>query len=82
LGKSAFNRGAKFETVHRAGQLNVREDKVYRSSHSEVLYCLICIARFDYAHTCLAQYVCYLDPDQDFILNDEHRANLRLGRLA
>jgi hypothetical protein len=82
LGKSALNRGAKFETVHCAGQLYVREDKVYGSSRFEVLHCLICIARFDYAQTCLAQYFCYLQPNQDFILNDEHRVNLSLGRLA
>ena len=53
--------------------------KVYRLSRFEVLHCLICVAHFDYAHACLPQHFCYVEPDQDFILNEEHGANLSFG---
>ena len=61
------------------GYLYIREDKVYGFSGFEMLHFLIRIAVFYYLHACLAQHFCYVEPDQDFILNEKHRANLSLG---
>ena len=77
---SPYSRG-KFKTVHRAGQLDVRKNKVYRISGSEMLHGLIGVARLNHPHARVAQFLGDRKPDQEFVLDHERGANM-LGRSA
>jgi hypothetical protein len=72
----------KLKTVHRAGQLDVRKNKVYRVSGTKMLHGFISVGRLNHPHARVAQFLRDCKPDQEFVLHHEHGANLMLGRSA
>ena len=71
-----------FESVHAAGQLDFRKDKVDAVSSFDVLHRFVRVARLDDAHARLPQFFSDHEPDQDFVLDHQHGANLILRKGA
>lgn len=66
----------KFESIHRAWQLNVSKDKIYPVSRREMQQGLVRISGLDDAHACLAKFFGNHNSDEDVILDNEHSAIL------
>ena len=66
----------KLKTVHRAGQLDVRKNEVYGISSSEMFHGFAGVGRLNHPHARVTQSLGDRKPDQEFVLDHEHSANL------